>query len=215
MIARVSAEVVAPFADRPFDGLFTITTELGPMASPAFETGRQTEAEVLLARLIEKAIRRSAAIDTESLCVVAGQRVWHVRADVHFLNHDGGLVDAACVAVVAALHHFRRPDVSVAGERVTIHTLAERVPVPLSILQVGGCPGGIAKLPCNGGLNSINGNGNTERSYVIVAIDGKFYGLIGTSVSSPELAGATALLIEQYGRMGNLNHYIYNASTPL
>ena len=139
MIARVSAEVVAPFADRPFDGLFTITTELGPMASPAFETGRQTEAEVLLARLIEKAIRRSAAIDTESLCVVAGQRVWHVRADVHFLNHDGGLVDAACVAVVAALHHFRRPDVSVAGERVTIHTLAERVPVPLSILHTPVC----------------------------------------------------------------------------
>lgn len=79
-------------------------------------------------------------------------------------------------------------------------------------MQVGGCPGGIAKLPCNGGLNSINGNGNTDRSYVYVAIDGKFYGLIGTSVSSPELAGATALLIEQYGRMGNLNHYIYNAS---
>lgn len=79
-------------------------------------------------------------------------------------------------------------------------------------MQVGGCPGGIAKLPCNGGFNSINGNGNTDRSYVYVAIDGKFYGLIGTSVSSPELAGATALLVEQYGRMGNLNNYIYSAS---
>ena len=79
-------------------------------------------------------------------------------------------------------------------------------------MQVGGCPGGIAKLPCNGGDKAINGNGNTDRSYVIVAIDGAFYGLIGTSVSSPELAGATALLIEQYGRMGNLNNYIYASS---
>ncbi len=79
-------------------------------------------------------------------------------------------------------------------------------------MQVGGCPGGIAVLPCNGGDNPLNGSGNTDRSYVVVAIAGKFYGLIGTSVASPELAGATALLVEQYGRMGNLNNYIYAAS---
>jgi len=139
VMARVSADVVAPFSDRPFDGIFTITTELGPMASPAFEVGRQTEQEVLLARLIEKSIRRSNAIDTESRCIVAGQKCWHVRADVHFLNHDGGLVDASCIAVVAALQHFRRPDVSVEGEKVTVHTLVERVPVPLSILHVPIC----------------------------------------------------------------------------
>lgn len=48
-------------------------------------------------------------------------------------------MDASCIAVVAALQHFRRPDVSVDGERVTIHTLTERVPVPLSILHVPIC----------------------------------------------------------------------------
>lgn len=36
---------------------------------------------------------------------------------------------------MAALYHFRRPEVSVDGDRVTIHTMAERVPVPLSILH--------------------------------------------------------------------------------
>ncbi|KAF8435275.1 ribosomal protein S5 domain 2-type protein [Terfezia claveryi] len=135
VIARVSAEVTKPYPDRPFEGIFSITTELGPMASPAFEVGRSTEQEVLLARLIEKAIRRSNAIDQESLCIVAGQKCWSVRADVHFLDHDGALVDASCIAVIAALAHFRRPDVSVEGEKVTIHTLTERVPVPLSILH--------------------------------------------------------------------------------
>ena len=58
---------------------------------------------------------------------------------MHFLSHDGGLVDASCIAVVAALQHFRRPDVSVEGEKVIIHTLVERVPVPLSILHVPIC----------------------------------------------------------------------------
>jgi exosome complex component RRP45 len=40
VIVRISAEVNKPFVDRPFDGVFTITTELSPIASPAFEVGR-------------------------------------------------------------------------------------------------------------------------------------------------------------------------------
>ncbi|MCJ1316741.1 hypothetical protein MMC15_002062 [Xylographa vitiligo] len=135
VLARISAEVAQPLPDRKFDGIFTITTELSPMASPAFEVGRQTEQETLLSRLLEKAIRRSNALDTESLCIVAGQKCWNVRADVHVLDYDGGLVDASCVAVMAALQHFRKPEVGVQGEEVTVYTLAERVPVPLAMLH--------------------------------------------------------------------------------
>lgn len=54
---------------------------------------------------------------------------------MHVLGFDGGLIDASCIAIMAALQHFRRPDVSVDGERVTIHTMEERVPVALSILH--------------------------------------------------------------------------------
>ncbi|OAP62001.1 hypothetical protein AYL99_04204 [Fonsecaea erecta] len=132
---QVSAEVTKPLEDRKFDGIFTITTELSPIASPAYEVGRPTEQEVLLSRTLEKAIRRSRAIDTESLCIIAGTKCWSIRADVHVLDSDGGLIDCACMAIVAALRHFRRPDVSVDGETVTIYTMAERVPVPLSIMH--------------------------------------------------------------------------------
>jgi exosome complex component RRP45 len=62
-----------------------------------------------------------------------------VRADVQVLDADGGLVDASCIAILAALRHFRRPDVSVDGEDVTIYTMAERVPVPLSIMHTPIC----------------------------------------------------------------------------
>jgi exosome complex component RRP45 len=96
---------------------------------------RQNDLETLLSRFLEKAIRRSNALDTESLCIVAGQKCWTVRADVHVLNHDGNLVDAACIAVVTALQHFRRPDVSVEGEEVKVFSISERVPVPLSLLH--------------------------------------------------------------------------------
>jgi len=61
--------------------------------------------------------------------------VWSVRVDVHFLDHDGGLVDAACVAVIAALSAFRREDVEVRGEEVEIFPVTERPPVKLAILH--------------------------------------------------------------------------------
>ncbi len=170
VVARISAEVTKPYPDRPFNGIFIISTELSAMASPAFDTGRlvtssvslpctspspmlciasapvlrffatrQNDLEAILSRILEKAIRRSNALDTESLCILTGQTCWMVRADVHVLDFDGGLADACCLAVVAALRHFRRPDVSIDGGRVTVHPVAERVPVPLAILHSPFC----------------------------------------------------------------------------
>ncbi|KAL7816326.1 ribosomal protein S5 domain 2-type protein [Trichoderma aethiopicum] len=139
VLAKVSAEVTVPFADRPFDGIFQITSELGPMVAPSYDVNRPTETEVLLARLLEKTIRRSGALDTESLCLVAGQKCWSVRVDLHVLSADGNLIDSACFAVVAALRHFRKPDTSIEGETLTVYTPAEREPVPLSWLHSPFC----------------------------------------------------------------------------
>ena len=46
--------------------------------------------------------------------------MWSIRVDIHFLDHDGNIIDAACIAAISALSHFRRPDVTVIGEEVTI-----------------------------------------------------------------------------------------------
>lgn len=54
---------------------------------------------------------------------------------MHILAHDGNLLDAACIALIAALQHFRRPDVTVEGEDVTIWSLREREPVKLSLMH--------------------------------------------------------------------------------
>ena len=67
-------------------------------------------------------------------------------------------------------------------------------------MQVGGCPD-IALVPCGPG-----------RSAVVIALGGKFYGVIGTSVSSPEFVGATALFVEEAGRVGDLNPYLYSVA---
>jgi len=96
-------------------------------------TSSQDQTEIILSRILEKTIRRSGALDTESLCIIAGQKCFHVRADVHVLDHDGNIVDACCLALIAALMHFRRPDFEVHGEDVRIFDPTEREPVKLSM----------------------------------------------------------------------------------
>jgi exosome complex component RRP45 len=49
------------------------------------------------------------------------------------LDNGGNAVDAASLAALAALMHFRRADVTVVGEHVTVHSYMDRAPVPLSI----------------------------------------------------------------------------------
>lgn len=208
---KVSAQITQPYEDRPFEGTFSIGTEITAMCSPAFSnagnsdfstaapaivsaasisaaaiennnnenkdensnsnaiianqsssTGQsgdnsvtmgggavmglaadQTATEILLSRLIEKAVRRSNALDLESLCIIAGQKCWSVRADVRFLNYDGNLVDAASIAVITALLHFRKPDVEVVGSgegsELIIYDEKQRQMVPLSVLHIPIC----------------------------------------------------------------------------
>ncbi|KAJ2785815.1 3'-5'-exoribonuclease [Coemansia interrupta] len=137
VLARVTCEVTRPSADRPTEGTVQFSSELGTLAAPNLD--RSVAQEVAIARMIERVIRQSRAVDTEALCIMAGEQVWAVRVDLHFLDHCGNLVDAACIAAVAALRHFRRPDVTVDGDRAVIHDPRERNPVPLSIHHTPVC----------------------------------------------------------------------------
>lgn len=137
---KISSSITEPYEDRPFEGLFFISTESTPMAGPQFESGNNTgEDEVLISRIIEKAVRRSGALDIEGLCIVAGSKCWAVRASVHFLDCDGGFVDASCIAVMTALLHYKKPDITVHGEKIIVHPVDEREPVPLGILHIPIC----------------------------------------------------------------------------
>ncbi|XP_058460830.1 uncharacterized protein LOC131436225 [Malaya genurostris] len=133
VLAQVSCEVVTPRATRPNEGTLFINVEMGPMAAAHFETGRQSEAGVQLNRILERAIKDSGCVDLESLCLVADEKVWNLRVDINVLNHEGNVIDCASIAALTALAHFKRPDVSLNGEEVVIHTIYERDPIPIGI----------------------------------------------------------------------------------
>lgn len=139
VLAQVACELVPPKDSRPTEGIMFFNLELSPMASPAFQPNRQSELLVTLNRQLERCLRNSKCIDTESLCVVSGEKVWQIRVDVHVLNHDGNLMDAASIAAISALCHFRRPDVAIQGRDITIFSPEERDPVPLSIYHMPIC----------------------------------------------------------------------------
>uniref|UniRef100_A0A8B9HR34 Exosome complex component RRP45 n=1 Tax=Astyanax mexicanus TaxID=7994 RepID=A0A8B9HR34_ASTMX len=139
VLAQVSCELVPPKDSRPTEGIVFFNLELSPMASPAFQPNRQSELLVTLNRQLERCLRNSKCIDTESLCVVSGEKVWQIRVDVHVLNHDGNLMDAASIAAISALSHFRRPDVAIQGRDITIFSPEERDPVALSIYHMPIC----------------------------------------------------------------------------
>lgn len=99
------------------------------MADPNFEAGRHSELSSQLNRLLEKCIKDSKAVDLESLCIKVNERVWSLRVDINLLNHEGNILDCASIAALAALAHFRRPDVTCDGEEFKIHSLKERDPI--------------------------------------------------------------------------------------
>ncbi|KAK3645706.1 3'-5'-exoribonuclease [Elasticomyces elasticus] len=134
VLCVISSEVVAPYPDRKFDGVLTISCEMSPLMSAGVDTGgRPDPSETILTTLLDKSIRRSRSLDTESLCIVAGQKCFSIRADLHILDHDGNLLDACCLALVAALAHYRRPDYEVHGEDVKIFSAQERDGVKLTL----------------------------------------------------------------------------------
>ncbi|GAY53304.1 hypothetical protein CUMW_148260 [Citrus unshiu] len=106
------------------------------MADPSFEPGRPGESAVELGRIVDRGLRESRAVDTESLCVLSGKLVWAIRIDLHILDNGGNLVDAANIAALGALLTYRRPECSLGGEdglEVIVHPPEEREPLPLII----------------------------------------------------------------------------------
>ncbi|KAJ4724339.1 Exosome complex component RRP45B like [Melia azedarach] len=132
----VTGQLVQPYRDRPNEGMLSIFTEFSPMADPSFEPGRPGESAVELGRIVDRGLRESRAVDTESLCILAGKLVWAIRIDLHILDNGGNLVDAANIAALAALLTFRRPECSLGGEdgqEVIVHPPEERDPLPLIV----------------------------------------------------------------------------------
>jgi exosome complex component RRP42 len=92
-----------PFPDTPNTGVLTTNAELIPMASDTFEGGPPDQESIEVARVIDRGIREGHAVDMAKLCIEPGKKVWIMFLDVHVLDYDGNLFDAANIGANAAL----------------------------------------------------------------------------------------------------------------
>ena len=110
VIAGIKMEHAEPFPDKPDSGMLIVNAELLPLASPTFEPGRPDENAIELARVVDRGIRESNAIDLDKLVIKSGEDVWAVFIDIHMLDHDGNLIDASALAAIAALLNTKPPE---------------------------------------------------------------------------------------------------------
>jgi exosome complex component RRP45 len=139
-----TAELVPPSPDRPNEGMVSFTVDLSPMAAPSFRlapaisTGGQglsggnfgsrgsnysDQDQRLLSnrilRCIERIILIGGALDTEALVLEGGKWVWKFTIALTVLDAGGNLLDACVLATVAALRHYRKPQVDLSADATT------------------------------------------------------------------------------------------------
>jgi exosome complex component RRP42 len=108
VLVGVSLNVGEPYPDSPEAGVMTVSAELRPMASPSFEAGPPGGEAIEVARVVDRGIRESGAIETEKL-FIEENKVWVVFLDIHVLDHSGNIIDASGIASIAALLNTRMP----------------------------------------------------------------------------------------------------------
>jgi len=139
VIVGVKFGVGHPFPDTPDEGILMVNAELGPMASPNFESGPPGKEATELSRVIDRGLRESEALPLEDLCIEEGEEVWKVMVDIHILDHDGNLMDASALGAIAALMEAKIPgyeDGKVLREEKHDFKI-RRTPIACTVAKVG------------------------------------------------------------------------------
>ena len=108
VIVGVKMSVGEPYADMPDEGVLIVNAELVPMADPEFEPGPPSAESVEVARVVDRGIRESKMVDLKKL-FISEKEVWMVNVDIHVLDHDGNMIDAASLAAAVALKNTMIP----------------------------------------------------------------------------------------------------------
>jgi len=145
VVVGVKVGLNVPFPDTPDEGILTVNAELVPLASPTFEPGPPDERAIELARVVDRGIRSSKAVDLKKLCIVPGKKAYILFLDIYVLNYDGNLVDASALAALAALLDTKlfgyqmTEDGNVVLDRSVWRPLeVQDYPVAVTIANVGG-----------------------------------------------------------------------------
>jgi exosome complex component RRP42 len=131
VLVGIKIDLGEPFSDSPNMGVLSTAAELIPLASPDFESGPPREDAIELARVVDRGVRESEVVDIEKLVITPGEKVWIVFIDIHILDYDGNLFDAASLGALAALSTTILPVKRFEAE-LPVEYPKEDIPLPMS-----------------------------------------------------------------------------------
>jgi len=146
IIVGIKLAIDVPYPDTPDEGSIIVTAELLPLSSPEFEPGPPGIQATELARIVDRGIRESKAIDFKKLCIKKGEEVWIVFIDVYSINDAGNLIDASALAALAAIKTAKLPGIvknefknksKVDYETHTGSLPLNKLPVTCTVYEVG------------------------------------------------------------------------------
>lgn len=85
VFTSVSCEISTPKTTRPNEGTIFINVEMGSI-------NQNSEACIVITRILERTIRDSRCVDLEALCIIAEDKVWNLRVDIAVLNNEGNII---------------------------------------------------------------------------------------------------------------------------
>jgi len=141
VLVGIKVEIGEPYPDNPDEGTIIVGAELLPLSNPDFELGPPSIQAVELARVVDRGIRESKAVNFKKLCIKAGEKVWLILIDICPMNDAGNLFDAASLAALAALKDARFPAVEndkIDYKKKTDQKLPlERYPLAITVCKIG------------------------------------------------------------------------------
>ncbi|MFP4402926.1 MAG: exosome complex protein Rrp42 [Candidatus Woesearchaeota archaeon] len=141
VMAGVKLGIGTPFPDRPDEGAIMMNVELLPLSSPEFESGPPGMQAIELARVVDRGIRESKAIDLKKLSIKKGEKCWIVQVDICSINDSGNLLDASALAVLAALKNTVFPkyenDEINYKEKSDKKLELNKVPITVTVFKLG------------------------------------------------------------------------------
>lgn len=141
VIVGVKMDVTEPYPDTPDEGTIIVGAELLPLSNPEFELGPPGIQAIELARVVDRGIRESKAINFKKLCLEPGKKAWTIIIDICTLNDTGNLFDVSSLAALAALKDARFPGFD--GEKIDYKEKTdkrlplEKMPVAVTVIKIG------------------------------------------------------------------------------
>lgn len=112
VVCGIKAELAEPRAANPEHGFIVPNIELLPLCASKFRPGAPTEEAQVIGFTLDDVLRSSKCFDLKKLCIAKDKLAWVLYCDVVCLNYDGGVLDAAVIALMAALKSLTLPVVA-------------------------------------------------------------------------------------------------------